>query len=107
MSTKKIYLNKEGKEVLKPHSIVYNGCTYVPPTDEILIAAGYEIRQVEIYEPVLHVPTYEEKVVQFIREKYTVDDELAILRQRDVKTEEFIEYNNFCEECKLKAKINF
>ena len=39
-----------------------------------------------------------------VRERYTVSDELAILRQRDTKPTEFYEYNAFCEECKAKAK---
>lgn len=47
---------------------------------------------------------YEQMVEDFIRERYTVSDELAILRQRDTKPEEFEEYNAFCEECKARAK---
>jgi hypothetical protein len=38
-----------------------------------------------------------------IRERYTVDDEFAILRQRDTKPDEFAEYNNFAEACKAEA----
>lgn len=47
---------------------------------------------------------YEEKVVSLIREKYSVDDELAIQRQRDTKLEEFQAYFDYCEECKQRAK---
>lgn len=39
-----------------------------------------------------------------IRTKYSVSDELAILRQRDTKPEEFAEYNAYCEQCKAQAK---
>jgi hypothetical protein len=39
-----------------------------------------------------------------IREKYSVNTELAILRQRDTKPEEFEEYNAFAEACKAEAK---
>ena len=49
---------------------------------------------------------YEEKVVSLIREKYSVDDELAIQRQRDTKPDEFNEYFAYCEECKQRAKEN-
>lgn len=49
-------------------------------------------------------PTYQERVVSRIREKYSVDDELAILRQRHTKPEEFAEYNNFVENIKLTEK---
>lgn len=48
--------------------------------------------------------SYDEKVVSLIREKYSLDDELAIQRQRDTKPEEFKEYFAYCEECKMKAK---
>lgn len=47
---------------------------------------------------------YKEQVEALIRERYTVSDELAILRQRNTKPDEFAEYNVFCEECKAKAK---
>ena len=48
--------------------------------------------------------TYNEKVVDLIREKYSLDEELAIQRQRDTKPEEFKEYFTYCEECKHRAK---
>lgn len=40
-----------------------------------------------------------------IRKVYSVNDELAILRQRDEKPEEFEAYYNFVEECKREVKI--
>lgn len=49
-------------------------------------------------------PTYQERVVSRIREKYSVDDELAILRQRDTKPEEFAEYNAFVEQIKAEER---
>lgn len=52
---------------------------------------------------VTEVP-YEQKVIDIIREKYTVDEELAIQRQRETKPNEFNVYFNYCEECKRKAK---
>lgn len=94
----------DGKEVARPKSLVYNNCTYVPPTDEVLIAAGYEIREIEVPEPTPYIPTYEERVVELIRMRYDINSELAILRQRDTKPEEFAEYNAYCEECKQQAK---
>lgn len=39
-----------------------------------------------------------------IRRKYSISAELAILRQRDTKPEEFAEYNAYAEECKARAK---
>lgn len=47
---------------------------------------------------------YEQRVVSRIREVYSVDDELAILRQRDTKPEEFAEYNAFVEKIKAEER---
>ena len=47
---------------------------------------------------------YENKIVTEIRKKYNVNQELAILRQRDTKPEEFAEYNEYVETCKAKVK---
>ena len=47
---------------------------------------------------------YGQEVNKRIRKRYTVTDEIAILRQRDEKPDEFAEYNAFVEECKQEAK---
>ena len=47
---------------------------------------------------------YEERVVRRIREVYSVDDELAILRQRDTKPDEFREYNRVVEAIKAEER---
>ena len=43
---------------------------------------------------------YNDLIVTRIRTKYSLDDELALHRQRDIKTEEWEAYNAFCEKCK-------
>lgn len=47
---------------------------------------------------------YESEIIRKIRTKYTVNQELAILRQRDTKPVEFSEYNDFVEKCKKEVK---
>ena len=47
---------------------------------------------------------YENLIIRKIRAKYTVNQELAILRQRDAKPVEFIEYNAYVERCKAEVK---
>lgn len=47
---------------------------------------------------------YAQTVSDMIRERYSVNTELAILRQRDTKPEEFAAYNAFAEACKVEAK---
>ena len=48
--------------------------------------------------------SYEERIVMRIRAKYSIDDELAILRQKDEKPEEYAQYYAYCEECKAYVK---
>ena len=57
----------------------------------------------EMKNELLNIP-YEQRVVDRIRLKYSVDDELAILRQRDTKPDEFIAYNDFVEEIKAEER---
>ena len=54
----------------------------------------------------LETPTipYEQRVVARIREKYSVDDELALLRQRVLKPGEFEEYYTFVERIKEEER---
>lgn len=54
------------------------------------------------YEPI--ELSYKEQIINKIRNKYSVDDELAILRQRDSKPEEFAEYFDFVEKIKHQLK---
>lgn len=49
---------------------------------------------------------YPQLVVQYIRERYSADDETALLRKRlaGLDVNEFSEYNYYCEQCKTRAK---
>ena len=47
---------------------------------------------------------YEDLIVSKIRKKYNVNQELAILRQRDTKPIEYQEYYDYVEQCKAEAK---
>ena len=46
---------------------------------------------------------YALRVGELVRARYSVSDELAILRQREDKPEEFQAYNAFAEACKAAA----
>ena len=84
------------KQIVIDEQVVFN------PTEEQIVEAGWTEYVPPVVEP--YVPTYEERVVEKIRERYTVDDELALLRQRDVKPDEFAEYNAYCEASKAEAR---
>ena len=47
---------------------------------------------------------YESLIVKKIRARYSVNQELAILRQQTTKPEEFAAYNEYVEQCKAEAK---
>lgn len=51
---------------------------------------------------------YENLVNDRIREKYSLSEELSILRQKETKQEEWEAYNTYCEDCKtyIKNKLN-
>lgn len=48
---------------------------------------------------------YGETVNELIRRKYTLSEELAILRQRGTKAEEFKAYNAYAESCKEETRL--
>lgn len=50
---------------------------------------------------------YEHEIIKRIRKKYSINQELAILRQRYDKPTEFEEYNAYVEECKAEVKECF
>ena len=47
---------------------------------------------------------YEKLVESLIRQKYSLSNELAILRQATTKVDEFKAYNEYAEKCKNQAK---
>lgn len=57
------------------------------------------------FNDLVEVLPYEQRVVNRIREVYSIDDELAILRQRDTKPEEFEQYNAFVEKIKAEERV--
>ena len=65
-----------------------------------------EMTEEELRELDMGLPSipYKDRVIGRIRDRYSVNDEIAIIRQRDVKPEEFEEYNRFVEQVKLEEK---
>lgn len=94
-----IYIDPNGKQVRRPKSLVLNNTTYVPPTDEQLVAAGYEIREIIDPVPEPYVPTIEELVEGKLRERYTLNQEFEVNRKRDTEPQSFQAYYDYVEEC--------
>lgn len=87
-------------------AVVVDGYRYFNPSHEMLIANGWSVYTLPTPEHPEVTPEqmYKDRVIELVREEYSVDDELAILRQRDTKIDEFNAYNAFVEECKMTAR---
>lgn len=53
-----------------------------------------------IYNPI----AYEDLVVKLIEEKYSINSQIAIIRQKNTKMDEYNDFYNYCEQCKSQAK---
>ena len=110
--------NENGEQVISPEYEPYP--EYTDEQVEAFFAAAFE--QNAMIKDVNGVPTlvarpeptaeetqaaYENYVNTLIREKYTLSQELAILRQRNSKPEEYNAYNAYCEMCKIEAKAKY
>ena len=96
------YKEIDNKKVFFDGILKINGKQIINPSEEQILADGWQEYIPPVAEP--YKPSYEELVEQYIRERYGVSDELAILRQRDTKADEFNEYYAYCEECKQSAR---
>lgn len=93
----------DGKAII---TIQINGSWVSNPSLEQLYEDGWE-EYIPEPDPQPHIPTQEENyhslVETKIRRRFTVSDEIGLLRQRDTKPLEFAEYNTFVERCKQEA----
>ena len=84
--------------------LIADGKQIFNPSEEQILSAGWEEYTPEEEPVVEYHPTYEEKVVELIRQRYSIDDEIAILRQKDTKADEYDAWYAYCEQCKQEAK---
>lgn len=89
----------------RPEKVAQYDHSHVILSYNIVAVEATEDREAGFEFDTLIVTKAEKNIIisALIRERYTVDDELAILRQRDSKPDEFAEYNNFAETCKAEA----
>ncbi len=73
--------------------------------------ATKEVEEIQVYIPFTAEEQaeydrtrYESLVESRIRQRYTLSQELAILRQKETKTKEYQAYFDYCEVCKAEAK---
>jgi hypothetical protein len=84
--------------VLKLETIDFN--------DDLTFNESKYLARIEEENKRLAQQSYEDAIVTLVRRKYNLNQELAILRQRDTKPEEFSEYNAYVEQCKQEVKNN-
>lgn len=71
------------------------------------IAIGLSVEQCEEVDEIpqtTNTKAYEDKVDSLIRGRYSLSEELGILRQKEVKKAEYDAYFAYCEQCKAEAK---
>ena len=75
------------------------------PSDEgTKTVVGYSYDEVDINADTVSREAF---IAGLIHTRYSVDDEISILRQKDSKPEEFAAYNTFAEECKARVSELF
>lgn len=65
---------------------------------------GYSYNEVDINSDTVSREAF---IAGLIHTRYSVDDEISILRQKDSEPEEFEAYNAFAEECKVRVSELF
>lgn len=70
------------------------------PRNEIVLTE----EQIQAERELAKKNQYENLIVSKIRQKYSINQELAIIRQRDAKPEEWNIYNEYVESCKRQVK---
>lgn len=96
----KRYRNKTTGEISFCKTVKDGDKIIVNPPSGLLTKLGWEV----LPDPKPVPLSYGERVNLGIRTKYSLSEELSILRQRDSKPEEYAAYNAFCEAQKAQVK---
>jgi len=75
-----------------------------PSMEGTQTVVGYNYEEVDISAD--HA-SRESFIAGLIHTRYTVDDEISILRKKESKPQEFEAYNTFAEECKVRVSELF
>lgn len=93
------------REITATARYVHRRGTDVYVRAAIMLPTDTEHNFEEVTERPGYAPSgYEDEVVRLVRQRYDVEAEFAILRQRNEKPDEFNEYYAFVEGCKARAK---
>ena len=89
-----------------PKESAGDGYTYTKKYEQVedYILASWELEDLGEQSTSDKETLYKQYIRELIREKYSVEDELALLRQKEQKPIEFAEYDSYVENCKMLAK---
>lgn len=71
------------------------------------VAAYDEYEEIQVYIPYTEEDKqrlYKQRIIEKIRRKYDINDEIALTNDKDSKPQEYAEYQAYREECKAEAK---
>ena len=96
----------QGKEIVADEGMLIRRIGQGQGYTRCLLLSGETEKDFEEAEsfPEDETVPYKDQVIALIRERYSSDDELAILRQQNRKPEEFKIYDDYCESCKATVK---
>lgn len=75
-----------------------------PAIEGTQTVVGYKYEEIDI---AADNASRESFIAGLIHTRYSVDDEISILRQKESKPQEFEAYNAFAEECKVRVSELF
>jgi len=75
-----------------------------PAMEGTQTVVGYNYEEIDI---TADNASRESFIAGLIHTRYSVDDEISILRQKESKPQEFESYNAFAEECKVRVSALF
>lgn len=102
------YKSIDGKSVFFDGILRKHDVQILNPSEKDILADGWkEWTAPSVTANDTEELAYDDIVDALIRERYSISQEFAILRQRDTKPEEYIEYYDYCEKCKQIAKEKY
>lgn len=103
-----ILVNKDGNKCIQADMVEVVEVNSIP--EECYECCYYSNGKLVNYDPIEYESKqkeYKEHIKALIRERYSADDELAIIRKKVAGTDtkkEFEDYHAYAEQCKTKAK---
>lgn len=98
-------IQKQNNEIFSTDKYVHIKNTDVYFKRAVAVSLSVEqCEEVETIPNIINDTEYGNQVNELIRAKYSLSEELSLLRQRDSKQEEYQKYNAYCEECKKTVK---